>query len=443
MDKNYSLKYNKYKAKYLKLKYNQRGGCINECNLILPHKIKKYTKIDYTGNFNIRESFNFQFNDNAPKNFHINNELYTIGEEFKTDEDKVILYKNDNNNAIIMKIGKYKGTKFTDVDRLREVKAAKCLDYFIKVYQFDNKYMFMEYADGTLADFKGKLNELQLLELFNCLICLILKLKENNIFYTDLKLENIFYNMLDDNKIQLLLGDYGGIAGGSGYVYHSYYPFFIKDTSYSYKENFDYILSYGIGVMYILLLLPELNEVSSKDYFVNSETLTHIIKYCDSEYENTNIMDFINIIIFNDIFLKNNTMCNIDPIKRYIDMRIKNIKNINNVTLKPISELRKNKEALKPYNKNPYIIGQKWDGNVQQNKINDKPLNYWQQSQSQPQQTHLWGNPNTNNLVQSQLQPRPQSQPQSQFQQTHSWGNQYTSNMDSLKNNLKDSHWNI
>jgi serine/threonine protein kinase len=83
---------------------------------------------------------------------------------------------------------------------------------FIYFYDYESNigYLIMEKMQGNLSDFITENNKKKIEIIIN-IVNRLKSLNEKNIIYSDLKLDNIFYNIVDD-QIIIKFGDLGGLC---------------------------------------------------------------------------------------------------------------------------------------------------------------------------------------------------------------------------------------
>ena len=70
----------------------------------------------------------------------------------------------------------------------------------------------MEYADGTLNDLAGIVKWNDIKKILICIISSFIHLKKHNLYYTDMKPENIYFFYKSNHEMQIKFGDYGGLT---------------------------------------------------------------------------------------------------------------------------------------------------------------------------------------------------------------------------------------
>ena len=334
-DVNYSKnKYLKYKNKYLKYK-NQNGGiqvnndltkCLDNPNY--PH----YLPIDNACCSDNKRCYKYA-HDIYYKHAQQSNERFTIpsdtigrylinaGIELHIHADtKIKIYKAFNLNKYIYSFAKvlgkgafglvvqyynnelknYIAVKYGDIAaELKVIEQLKThadacsellIKYIIHESIHDNviyRCIIMENASGTLADLipATKQNKKLVIDIVYAIMIAIKCLYNINLFYTDIKLQNILY-YYTNKGIQIILGDLGSIIDGNGNPVASIPPPDIKSTPKEYVKT--RLITWGIGILILLFIgIPNRylnNSLSYKNqYVIEQIKIKNNTKYLDEE----------------------------------------------------------------------------------------------------------------------------------------------------------------
>ena len=152
-------------------------------------------------------------------------------------------------------------------------------DFFIDIVTCVNEmdknisYLLMSIISGNMVEFieQKYLNYNNFWSIFREIIKGLLFFYENGLIFTDIKLENIFFKLLDDGKFRLYFGDVAGITsiGESGI-------FSIIPPNYTIIDNkykFDFIASeknlmWCIGVVLLLFVNLDYDIIQPKKSYV-------------------------------------------------------------------------------------------------------------------------------------------------------------------------------
>ena len=215
-------------------------------------------------------------------NHTINNQQFTV--EFEEINNKGVKpqgtygevkkvkfkYKDENGNKeeiFCMKLPNNNDVKniTPDINAIEKLKKVNCSGIIPMKHIKDNPKFFengifinailMPLADGDLLN--KKLNEKQANDVINILTNVLLCMAEHDIYYFDLKVENILYKCDNNlNKANIYLGDMASIIPSwSNSTNQNYYsatnppPFDMNDKFYEYYDRSKYgrIISEGIG----------------------------------------------------------------------------------------------------------------------------------------------------------------------------------------------------
>jgi len=299
-------KYNKYKSKYFKHKYYQLGGsfCTINISTKIINKHSKLTSTNFKSEFDLYRHALLNLNLNTdsirrskliPEKIQVNDRMFTLDTKFPTDFDPVCSYCNKDENGITKFVVKFnsfltKSAFNNDLNAIIYIKKTTYSEYFIKVFEANTFYILMDQADGTLADMKGKLSPGQLVSLFKCLVKVLMLLANDKYYYTDLKPENIFFNQLDESKMQIVFGDFGGMVALKSSPQFSNRPYkFIDDPGYYYNaDSMEQVVIYGLATLYLSMLTPEstsrqLGEESTLKNFLSKRS-DHFTAYLFNKF---------------------------------------------------------------------------------------------------------------------------------------------------------------
>jgi hypothetical protein len=160
---------------------------------------------------NVFEEIIINFRDGQNKKFIFIEEISRGGFGYVTlyassDEDIAVKYGIENSDLdqdikIIKKL------------KMNNICNKKYIGSYICEKKHEKKHVIMPYMDSTLecyirANLLTNDEVFQIMiELFNMVICLY----EDELYYTDLKTQNVLVKCIENNKVDLLLGDIGGI----------------------------------------------------------------------------------------------------------------------------------------------------------------------------------------------------------------------------------------
>lgn len=222
----------------LKKIFYQNGGNINKIKEInnftfVDLKMYEINNNEFKKNFDLSKRTDFKFevqhetvNDDVIYSIIVNDVIIfsQIKELHEGIYGTVYLMKNNNDEHLVLKVGNNK----KDIENLKILKKKNvCSDYYINsFYDKHEKYVIMEYADGTIKDLikNNKFTIISLAYIFKMIFIMIKCLSDNKLYYTDLKLENILYRYENDN-IKIILGDLGSIFKENDVDAISTYPY--------------------------------------------------------------------------------------------------------------------------------------------------------------------------------------------------------------------------
>lgn len=98
-----------------------------------------------------------------------------------------------------------------------------CRDYLIRFKKLGEKHVIMPHVTGDLNKLKN-LNVNQIKSIIQILGQGLLCLAKQNIFYFDIKAENIFYNCIDNNTMSVFFGDLGSMLSDTDGDYVATFP---------------------------------------------------------------------------------------------------------------------------------------------------------------------------------------------------------------------------
>jgi serine/threonine protein kinase len=213
----------------------------------------------------------------------INRFRLSLGETIGEGTYSVIYKCTDKKHNVHLALKVEKGTvgKEDDISRRILEKGCHTVNQRYIGYLNGENYYLMNLADGTLQDLKEKkdLKKNQNKPLFykviteeirKQLICLY----ELGYVYTDIKLENIFYDFRNDS-LRFFLGDLGSAVPDEDDYYISSFPppekreFNEKGVFRVNDEQIEDLLSWGIG-MILFLLMNETTYHSNEFFFENT-----------------------------------------------------------------------------------------------------------------------------------------------------------------------------
>lgn len=300
----YIYKYKKYKTKYFKLlhggsclrnvdkcataKYplfdNHNNRCCNneDCTIcdkpfqnifepfinlpqenIIQNIINDYVHFYGTDN---KDNIEFKFPEGEVENDEhrkMIGEIYTkiigvredgIEDEYKCNEmlavgghSGVFLYKGPGNLELIVKYGDINN----DIKCIKILNQGECTNLIVEniILEHQNiKCLIMPHLNGTILDLiikrDGHMSYKLCLDILYSIVTTINCLKRSGLFYSDLKLPNVFYSILDigNPKIKIMLGDFGSVdLKGTGAIstYPPIYELFYDMRNDSLKEDYE------------------------------------------------------------------------------------------------------------------------------------------------------------------------------------------------------------
>lgn len=137
----------------------------------------------------------------------------------------------------------------------------------------EEKFIFMENMQGSLNDWKHKLTIKQTLKIMREVVVALDCMKSQNLYYTDIKLQNILYKCAQ-NEYGIYIGDYGSVAirknvnvpvDQTDYGVATF-PRFDQPTGDGYVERDEKNLAYGIFIVALSLA----SMFASNDAFINN-----------------------------------------------------------------------------------------------------------------------------------------------------------------------------
>lgn len=132
-------------------------------------------------------------------------------------------------------------------------------------------YLLMEFADGNLNELHTKVNLLNDKNIFKILYHtskILETLSFHNLFYTDLKPDNILYKIKEGDRIEVVLGDIGGICLGDYYEatpeYSSHEILVFNQGSCNHINSI-----WGLMIIFLRAFNYDPNYIYVKDRFSN------------------------------------------------------------------------------------------------------------------------------------------------------------------------------
>lgn len=179
---------------------------------------------------------------------------------------------NDKTNAIAVKIAINKEDLEMDLyinKLLRKTMCKKLIIESVSDYIFENKYIIMQMVNGTLSKLLpftsvNKKGDKLLIEILFNVIFNMTCLVDNNFCYTDIKLSNILYRRIDNESLEIILGDLGSIVkNGSSYT-STFRP--INQNTDEPLSN-EKVVVWGIGVLALLLVYEDDTNITKCLYW--------------------------------------------------------------------------------------------------------------------------------------------------------------------------------
>jgi serine/threonine protein kinase len=216
---------------------------------------------------------------------------------------QVLQYKTSSNppEFIAVKYGKEVNDLNADIEVITHLtKNHQCSELLVKyfVYEKEIKCIIMERAGGTLLNLIKEhtdpitkhvnLSNYEIVDILYAVAIAIKCLQDNNLYYTDIKSENILFRNTNDG-IRIILADLGSIKIGNVKTNYSasYFPYelFNKNTSpYNIQQEYNHVISWGIGILILDLLL--IFDVVKPTKFINTRTLYNIATKALAEVQN-------------------------------------------------------------------------------------------------------------------------------------------------------------
>lgn len=187
----------------------------------------------------------------------------------------VFLYKllDNENIKIVCKYPRRNGDLDDDIKVINLLKF--CSEYYIPSHIYNTQFILMKYMDGDLSDFFKKnqnCNSSIIIKIMKFLIDSVNCLYSNGLCYTDMKKQNILYK-LEDDKLNLLLGDLGSITeiGNEGlatypspYMYDHDKKEYIKCVNCGFFKAIESDIVWSLGITFLSFL--ENYSINMKNY---------------------------------------------------------------------------------------------------------------------------------------------------------------------------------
>ena len=208
---------------------------------------------------------------------------------------QVLQYKTSSNppEFIAVKYGKGLDDLDADISVIKHLtKNHKCSELLVKSFVYEKqeklekiKCIIMERAGGTLLDLINEnidlktlhvnLSNYEIVDILYAVAIAIKCLQDNNLYYTDIKSENILFRNTNDG-IRIILADLGSIKIDNVDTLYSasYFPyeFYTKNPRpYKIQTEYNHVISWGIGILILDLLFIFNNEIPTK--FIDKKTL--------------------------------------------------------------------------------------------------------------------------------------------------------------------------
>jgi len=228
------------------------------------------------------------------KTFTTNSGLnYEINKELSRGANGIVIQYHDSkyNKYIAVKYG-FIDNDIVVINKIEQNKSCSDLVVGCVIYEFNynsNKYycIIMENAIGTLKDLIPIINSDKniLVDILYAVAIAIKCLQKINLYYTDIKYQNIFFRNTANNGIQIILGDLGSASELEMAPTLTYFPYELylfrenieNSKSKYYKKNpydtndqqLKCIIAWGFGILIFKLLninVEDLNPINPYTY---------------------------------------------------------------------------------------------------------------------------------------------------------------------------------
>ena len=274
--------------------------------------------------------------------YYFNKILYIIKKIPKTNDifyGYVILFQSKEyiNNKIVIKFEipnevseNYYSLKMFNKNNNNIIKHRTIYLFDSEKYSLKHNIYAMEYMNGDFTKLIEQMNyynitNIDFIKYIDIIREQIIYLKNNGLYYVDIKMSNLLFKFIEDKNIIVSLGDFGSTSVfNNGCSALTYPPFEYKEYSGLIKiteSNFNYIISWNIGCLLLFLFTKKeplflvfyniyntetyWNELITKIKNLNNNEQTIIKKYlANKPNERPDINKSIELI-YNEIILNN------------------------------------------------------------------------------------------------------------------------------------------
>jgi serine/threonine protein kinase len=209
---NYNYNYKRY------LKYIKKNGGGKILNIVENILLNQDDNRVLCKNQKIFDIQNITHAEQRGNNFFVNDELFIFQRRIAFGAyGSVCEYKNEKNEYIIIKLSKNDDEEDLkqDIVILNYMKHNNiCDNIYVKSYIVSKSAIIMDYMDDNLEKCVN-LPINQKILIFEEVVKHIYCLEKANLYYTDIKLQNILYKCNNDGSINIILGDIGSIVNGN------------------------------------------------------------------------------------------------------------------------------------------------------------------------------------------------------------------------------------
>tara|TARA_B100001115_G_scaffold171667_1_gene154251 strand:- start:215 stop:1597 length:1383 start_codon:yes stop_codon:yes gene_type:complete len=226
--------------------------------------------------------------------------------------------KNNNSREFILKKSLHPDpTKESEEWLIRKalhrIKKCTC---FIPVLPLNKRMTLMPVADGHLGELaKSRIffrNDTEVITIYVTLLEIFYCMNKNSIIYVDIKPENILFKIIDNNSIQLLIGDIGSVIqfGDSCYTRTpNYLPLSIRNSHDDWvctKKNTDKTFYSRISIIQIYAITKTIMQVLNSQWNVTQQyNIQEVARNLDdlkNTLDDTNNLNLIKDSLSPDVF---------------------------------------------------------------------------------------------------------------------------------------------
>ena len=255
-------------------------------------------------NIDINTKINFKQNENIT----INDKLFKYNKVLAKGTNNVVLYTSDDNKNILIKQAIKSGSLNDDIKAYDLLKEKKYEDKFIFNHIIDQNNIILELLDNPINTFvadyiyKNLLTVSEYLKIIYFVIDVFYEMSKDNLYYVDLKIDNMLYKCEGKETYKIKFGDIGSLQKydiKDNIKSLSFYP--IKNT----KDKGEKQIIWSVGTFILQLISgvyidqrlyqqtwKKKSSAEFETYFENIKNPS--LKNIDGYFKNEKLIDFIN-----------------------------------------------------------------------------------------------------------------------------------------------------